>query len=445
MAGDKRTSSGEQAAPPARRKRTPATIDLTATEIASEPSRAADPEPETKPDDMPPAEPQAPSQPEPAAEASPEAAPEPPPEVTLEPPPVTPPAPDGAPPPARSNPWLLVASGLGGAAIVAVVFLGLWATGRIPERDAETSVLAARLLSLEARLRDLASRPAPMPPAPTPAPAAPQPPSDLAARLARLEAAVNAPRPPAGDPALAARMATVEQSVASVAAEVARLKADTSRAASQGVDRRDIEALGQRLAALEQTAKTLQDEAAKQRAAPPPDRPLRLALAAEALNAAVFALEPYQVELAAAKSLGGDAKALAPLDAFAATGLPPAAALSAELHGLIPAMARAAAPALPPAAGGFLDKLQASAERLVRIRPVGEAPGSDAGAVLGRIGAAAARGDLATTIGELAKLPAPVRAPAEGWIAKVQARQAALAASRRFAVAALAGLAKPTE
>ena len=45
---------------------------------------------------------------------------------------------------------------------------------------------------------------------------------------------------------------------------------------------------------------------------------------------------------------------------------------------------------------------------------------------------------------ELEKLPAPVRAPAQAWIAKAQARTAALAASRAFAADALVALAKPS-
>jgi hypothetical protein len=44
---------------------------------------------------------------------------------------------------------------------------------------------------------------------------------------------------------------------------------------------------------------------------------------------------------------------------------------------------------------------------------------------------------------ELGNLPATVRAPAQAWISKAQARADALAASRAFATDALAALAKP--
>jgi len=48
-------------------------------------------------------------------------------------------------------------------------------------------------------------------------------------------------------------------------------------------------------------------------------------------------------------------------------------------------------------------------------------------------------------LAELAKLPAPARTAAQAWIAKAQARLAAVAASRRFAADAFAALGKTPE
>jgi hypothetical protein len=59
--------------------------------------------------------------------------------------------------------------------------------------------------------------------------------------------------------------------------------------------------------------------------------------------------------------------------------------------------------------------------------------------------AAALQADLPGAIKELAKLPAPARAAAQAWIAKAQARLAAIAASRRFAADAFAALGKTPE
>ena len=91
---------------------------------------------------------------------------------------------------------------------------------------------------------------------------------------------------------------------------------------------------------------------------------------------------------------------------------------------------------------GFMDRLQANAERLVRVRPINEAPGDDPATVIGRADVKAAHGDLAGAAAELGSLPAAVRAPAQGWIARAQARDAALAAARKLADDAVGALAK---
>ena len=92
--------------------------------------------------------------------------------------------------------------------------------------------------------------------------------------------------------------------------------------------------------------------------------------------------------------------------------------------------------------GGFLDRLQANAERLVRIRPVDEVPGDDAATVVNRIEVRAARSDVAGALSELGKLPAATRTPAEDWIKRAEAQQVALEAARRLAGDALIALGK---
>jgi hypothetical protein len=62
--------------------------------------------------------------------------------------------------------------------------------------------------------------------------------------------------------------------------------------------------------------------------------------------------------------------------------------------------------------------------------------------VIGRVDTRAGRADIAGALAELAKLPASVRAPAEEWINKAQARTAAVDISRRIASDALAALGK---
>ena len=94
------------------------------------------------------------------------------------------------------------------------------------------------------------------------------------------------------------------------------------------------------------------------------------------LRDAVLVGAPFADELAAVKSLGGDDKALAPLAPFATTGVPTAQSLAHELHALLPAMLKISGASAPE--GGFLERLQANAGKLVRIRPVTAPTGDDA-------------------------------------------------------------------
>jgi hypothetical protein len=168
------------------------------------------------------------------------------------------------------------------------------------------------------------------------------------------------------------------------------------------------------------------------------DRAGRLAIAATALRDAVERGGAFAAELAVVKPLAGDAGALAPLEPYAATGVPSSAALAQELTTLLNPMLRAAGE--PPRDGGFLDRLQANAEKLVRIRPVDEARGDEQGAILARVEQRAAHANISGALAELAKLPPASRAPVQAWIAKAEARNKAIDASRRFAADAIAAL-----
>ena len=150
--------------------------------------------------------------------------------------------------------------------------------------------------------------------------------------------------------------------------------------------------------------------------------------------------DTYETVLAAAKSLAPGKDALKPLDAFAATGVPAPFALTRELLTLVPKLS----PALPentPTSTGLLGRLEAGASKLVRIKRT-DANGNDRGAIVARVTAAALRNDVAEARRELNTLPPADRAPAQAWLDKVDARDAALAASRQFADEAMAALAR---
>ena len=146
---------------------------------------------------------------------------------------------------------------------------------------------------------------------------------------------------------------------------------------------------------------------------------------------AVVSGAPFADELAQAKALGADEKVLAPLAPFAATGLPAPQTLAQELRALLPAMLKISGAQAPK--GGFLERLQANAGKLVHIRRVDAPPGDDPSAVLARLEIDAAKADIAAALGDLGKLAEATRAPAQAWIEKAQARQAALSAARQYA------------
>ena len=304
------------------------------------------------------------------------------------------------------------------------------------------------------------------PPSPSSAPVA-APPSDTAAvedisaRLDKIETTLAARRP---DEALAARLGAAEAETKAldntlaalnrrlddiaVTAHSAQARADGAAAAAEasksaaqgGVQRSDLDALANRVAALEHGMTTLSDDVAH-RPASADDRAARLAVAAEALRAAVERGVPYAAELAAVKSFSVDTNALTPLEPFAAAGVPPAQTLAQELGALTPALARTSGAA--PSENTFLGRLQANAEKVVRVTPVDAPRGDDPGAVLARADAAASRADIGAAIAELSHLPDGARSAAELWIKKAQAREAAIAASRRVAADALAALGRP--
>jgi hypothetical protein len=139
------------------------------------------------------------------------------------------------------------------------------------------------------------------------------------------------------------------------------------------------------------------------------------------------------------KALGADEKGLAPLVPFAEKGRADkcgAGAGTARTDSGADEIVGAQAPT------GFLERLEANASKLVRIRPVDAPAGDDASAVLARIEIEAAHAAIDDAIVDLGKLDAATRAPAQEWIRKAQARQAAFAAVRQFASEATHALGK---
>jgi hypothetical protein len=197
----------EQSDPPNKRRRPPTTIDVKATEVASEAAASPenpDPAPESAASD--------------GAEGSP--------------PPLND-APQSGGPRDRMN-WRLFAACGAGAAALLLVLLALWGAGVFQSEDQ----VSPRLAKLEQQVRDIANRP--QPPAADPRAVADLSArvaaaeqtlkglSGLDARVAKVEAAAGAPRAAEPDQALAGRVGALETAVAE-----AKSRADAAFNAAQ--------------------------------------------------------------------------------------------------------------------------------------------------------------------------------------------------------------------
>lgn len=278
----------------------------------------------------------------------------------------------------------------------------------------------------------------------------------LSARLAGVEAKLSRPVAPAIDPALAGRVDGLDTSLAALRGEIANVGARTGELAKIVGDLRaapphagetvDLSPINDRIAQLEAAVRAQGDAIAQETEKiagikAPDDRPLRRAMEASLLDAAVRHGDPYDSVLAAATALSPDPDALTPLERFAATGLPSPPMLSRELLNLVPKFSPA--PQEPATAdAGLIERLEAGASKLVRIERT-DAVGNDRAAVVARATAAALRNDSAEARRELNTLLPGDRAPAQAWLDKMDARDAALAASRQYADQAMAALAKP--
>ena len=391
---------------PDRPKRAPPTIELQANEVSSERPKPAEqaqgePEPESKPE---------------ATEA--ESGSEPSPQPAAPPEPVSKPV----------SPWAIAP--ISGAVAAALVIGVGWLLGWPAVKTAS-------------------------PAAPQVNPAAVD---ELATRVAGLESKASK-AVPATDAAATARIDTLEKSINALHGELAasRAQSETLAAAINEVKAAprdgaapapDLSGINERIARIDSAVRTqaaaLSQQSSQLAAAkvaeakPADDLPLRRVVAASLLDVAVRHGDPFAAPLAAAMPLAEDADALKPLEAFAASGVPSAASLSRDLLEIVPTLTPPA-PDTATTGTGIVNRLQAGAAKLVRIQRT-DAGGTGRGSVVARVTAAALRNDLNGARNELKTLEPADRAAAQAWLDKVDARDAALAASRKFADGAMAAL-----
>ena len=391
-----------------RNRRAPPTIDLEATQVASAP-KVESTEPVTEPDET---KAQADSVPEqPTAEQPAEG------------------AAAASAPPSRSgiSPWVIApfSGAVAAALVIGVGWMLGWPAVQAP--PAAPQVNASTV-------------------------------DDLSARVAGLEAKAGKS---VTDTALAARADALEKSVTALRGDVGNLRAQADKlgaaidalksAPRDAAGNVDLSGINDRIAKLEQaitaqgTAIAKADaNAAEAKAADAKnadDLPLRRLVAASLLDVAARHGDPFQSTLATAKTLAPDPDSLKPLDQFAATGVPSTQMLGRELLNLVPKFSQSSTGAAS-SGGGILDRLEHGAEKLVQIERT-DAVGNDRGAVIARATAAALRNDIVEARRELSTLSPEDRAPAQAWLDKVAARDAALSASRQFADRTMAALGNP--
>ena len=430
----------EDAVPPAdigRARRAPPTIDLQASEVATQPQQPAD-EPQQETDQE-----RVKAEPEPE-QVDTDAAP-------------------GSDSPATNSrsstpisPWV-IAPFSGAVAAALVIGVG-WMLGW-PRVQAPPALQAPPAIQAPPVVQ--------APPAPQVTTAAVD---ALSSRLASIEAKVNKPAPPKVDaildPATTSRIDRLENSLNALRSDVASLHSppglpSNSRdgavsAPHDAAAAPDLSGINERIALLERgiqaqrtelsqlgeriaDAKSAADKADSDNAAS--DKPLRRAVAAALLDVAVRNGDGYALQLSAARSLAAKPHDkpddLKPLDAFASSGIPSPVALSRELVDIVPKLLPAAE--AQTNGSGIVDRMQTSAKTFFSVERI---DGSSA-AIISRVTAAAQRGDFNEARRELKSLPEADREPAKAWLDKADERDAALAASRKFADDAMAELAKP--
>jgi hypothetical protein len=354
-----------------------------------------------------------------------------------------PPDSGGAGPPASRSGTLVAATVCGAAAgaLVAAAALWIWTS---QDQAGGLQPLASRLDRVEAGMQTLSAQAA----AGEEALRLARP---LPGQLAKMEATAKA-QPAAADPAFDKQVAALADTTQALQAQVGDLRQRLDQAAKDAAAARDTaarsagsssaaassaaseaEALARRVQALEASVQVLRAHMET----PPRDAGARFATAALALRDAVERGRPYAAELSVLEVRHADAGKLAPLRAFAANCVPGTDSLARALD----AITAAEKPPAAASSDSVLARLRTAASGLVRITPAGAPTASgSAPASLGAIRTLAARGDLAGAAAAVEKLPEAERAPFASWVARVRARDAALAAARRLAQESLATL-----
>ncbi|HHZ09939.1 MAG TPA: phage tail protein [Rhizobiales bacterium] len=229
--------------------------------------------------------------------------------------------------------------------------------------------------------------------------------AQIASRLDALEAAVAALRQDGGGAA--------RDDLAQLTGRIDAVEKAVNAAGAQTVDAEG------RIDALE---RSLADVAAKVEAQADQPR-IALAIASAALKAALDRGGPFASEVETLAAVAPDLPELADLRALARDGVPSRADLLAAAPDA--AIAMIAAERVVDENAGFFERLLASAESLIKVRPVGVVEGEGVDAIVARMEAALKAGDLVHALAEYDTLPEGPKAAGAAFADQIRLRQKA--------------------
>jgi len=224
--------------------------------------------------------------------------------------------------------------------------------------------------------------------------------------------------------ALAEGKGATASAVEQMRTEIAELKAKLGALAEAEFgtgDSPDLEpelaALTERIAKLEASLPEIVSAIDKESAGA---KSAAVAIAFANLRAAVSDGRPYAAELDTIGTLAPSVGDLGVLPAHAETGIPTVPELARSFATASDHALEAAAPA---AGGSLVDNLLASAQSLVKIRRLDDAPASDGpAATLARAKTALDRGDLAAAVKDIEALDGATREAFSAWLGQARAR-----------------------
>ncbi len=386
------------------------------------------------------------SQPEPSEQIS-EPAPEyePARESERKPEPTPGPTYSSEPPPPAARRGSGIAGGLIGAALALAGVMGLQWAGVMSSPGATAAStpatppvslapVEAELAALKQELAALKAAPAPQAPAADPAIAASI--ESLKGELSQLQTAVQSGS--GGDNAAVAALnsklqeleaSNPAQTIAALDAKVKELEAKATAPATEVTEKitsiegqitvatEAITKSDGRISALEQSVAGLTGQVEQQASQPK----VALAIAAAALKSAVDRGGPFTAELETLAAIAPSAAELEPLRPLAQAGVATEKTLIDSFGPVAEAMVAADVPPVDENAG-LVSRLFDSARSVVKVRPVGEVAGEDAGARVARMEVAIKAGRFTDALTEYDAMPEAVKSAGAAYVAQVKGR-----------------------